>query len=262
MPIRLAIKLADLDSRSTTYRVPEELEFVPVNQNDGSNALVQKIRLVSHVVSQSCEQSYYERCLKQLVEFADKGDLLFASSEEELRQECVQAQSSLGCLTRYAKKCLSLEERSKFTDGIAGPQKVTLGLCTDETDFRSRYIKNIPCLRNMSDGLRYCKEKYDRNQKDIILVEYEDKTHLQCCSFDGYRRCLRMLIETQDSCREETVDVVDELASRIGGIFSEETCADHFERCTGAASIGIQMAVSISHVFLTSLASILLLKYL
>lgn len=48
-----------------------------------------------------------------------------------------QAQSALGCLTRYAKKCLPLEERTKFTDGIAGPSKVTMGLCTDDTDFRS-----------------------------------------------------------------------------------------------------------------------------
>ncbi|GBN30329.1 hypothetical protein AVEN_121673-1, partial [Araneus ventricosus] len=45
--------------------------------------------LVSHVLSQSCEQSYYERCLKQLVEFTDRGDLLFATSEDQLRQECV-----------------------------------------------------------------------------------------------------------------------------------------------------------------------------
>lgn len=50
---------------------------------------------------------------------------------------CRQAQSSLGCLTRYGKKCLPLEERSKFNDLIAGPQKVTLGLCTDETDLKS-----------------------------------------------------------------------------------------------------------------------------
>ncbi|XP_055932117.1 uncharacterized protein LOC129962388 [Argiope bruennichi] len=218
--------------------------------------------LVSHVFSQSCEQSHYERCLKQLVEFTDRGDLLFAHSEDQLREECVQAQSSLGCLTRYAKKCLSFEERSKFNDGIAGPQKVTLGLCTDDTDLKSRYIKSLPCLKNMSEGLRYCKEKYDRNQKDIILVEYEDKTHLQCCSFDGYRRCLRMLMETQESCREESAAVVDEIASRMGGVFSEEMCAEHFERCTGAPSSAVLWVMSASLTILTSSASLLLLKFL
>ncbi|KAG8188030.1 hypothetical protein JTE90_009904 [Oedothorax gibbosus] len=205
------------------------------------------------VVGQSCEQSYYERCLKQLIEFTDRGDLLFASSPQLLQQECVQAQSALGCLTRYAKKCLPPEERTQFTDGIAGPSKVTLGLCTDETGFRSRYIQSLPCLKNMSEGLHYCKEKYDRNQKDIILVEYEDKTHLQCCSFDGYRRCLRMLLETQDDCRESTASVVDEIATRMGGVYSEDVCTEYFEKCTGGSSYSVRTDASKYLILVASL---------
>ncbi|XP_054706252.1 uncharacterized protein LOC129216121 [Uloborus diversus] len=150
--------------------------------------------ILSTALSQSCDKTHYERCLKQLLQFTEKADLLFATSIHDLEAECIQAQSALGCLTRYSKKCLSLEERPKFNEGIGGPQKVTMGLCTEETDLKARYIQSLPCLRNASEGLQYCKEKYDRNQRDIILVEYEDKTHLQCCSFDGYRRCLRMVM--------------------------------------------------------------------
>ncbi|XP_035216401.1 uncharacterized protein LOC118189834, partial [Stegodyphus dumicola] len=92
---------------------------------------------LSFVTSQTCEKSHYERCLKQLHYFTEKGDLLFASSAEELTHECAQAQSSLGCLTRYSKKCLSPEERPQFNEGISGPQKLTLGLCTEDSDLRS-----------------------------------------------------------------------------------------------------------------------------
>ncbi|GIY76221.1 uncharacterized protein CEXT_377121 [Caerostris extrusa] len=269
--------------------------------------------LVSQVVSQSCEQSHFDRCLKQLAEFTDRGDLLFASSENSLAQECVeylslrcdsvsklikftlkrnlnmraknstamlnpkiaksckiagnamlilQAQSALNCVTRYAKKCLSVEDRAHLLHQINGPQKMTLGLCVEDTDLKTKYIQSIPCLRNMSEGLLYCKEKYERNQKDIILVEYEDKTHLECCSFDGYRRCLRMLMETQDGCREGTPDVVYELVSRMGGVFSEEVCSEHFQRCTGAASTAVQTAASLFLALLTPAVSVLLLKFL
>ncbi|GIY41127.1 uncharacterized protein CDAR_603631 [Caerostris darwini] len=218
--------------------------------------------LVSQVVSQSCEQSHFDRCLKQLAEFTDRGDLLFASSENSLAQECVQAQSALNCVTRYAKKCLSVEDRAHLLHQINGPQKMTLGLCVEDTDLKTKYIQSIPCLRNMSEGLLYCKEKYERNQKDIILVEYEDKTHLECCSFDGYRRCLRMLMETQDGCREGTPDVVYELVSRMGGVFSEEVCSEHFQRCTGAASTAVQRAASLFLALLTPAVSLLLLKFL
>ncbi|CAL1272344.1 unnamed protein product [Larinioides sclopetarius] len=116
----------------------------------------------------------------------------------------------------------------------------------------------------MSESLQYCKEKYDRNQKDIILVEYEDKTHLQCCSFDGYRRCLRMVLmtESQQPCSQETQAVVEEIAARMGGVFSEEMCAEHFERCTGAPSSAVIWLMSASLTILTSSASLLLVKFL
>ncbi|KFM69956.1 hypothetical protein X975_05121, partial [Stegodyphus mimosarum] len=71
-----------------------------------------------------------------------------------------------------------------------------------------------------------------------------------------------MLMETQDSCREGTSEVIEEIASRLGGSLSENTCTQYFERCTGGGAAGIQTILSIYLLILTSFTIALLTKIL
>lgn len=48
-----------------------------------------------------------------------------------------QAQSALGCVTRFIKKCVGLEERKQYSDSVSGIQKLTLELCGEESDLRT-----------------------------------------------------------------------------------------------------------------------------
>ncbi|XP_042903728.2 uncharacterized protein [Parasteatoda tepidariorum] len=221
-----------------------------------SSLLFYFIAFFACVASQTCERSHYQNCLNKLHSFTDRKDLLFASTAEQLKDECIQARSALSCVTSYTKKCLSPEERPKYTADFSGSESVTLGLCSED-DFKTSFLQSIPCLRNISSGLEHCKEKYERNQRDIILVEYEDKTHLQCCSFDGYRRCLLMVLYTQEDCRETASDFLTKLSDRMGGVLTQGTCSEHFERCTGPSS-GIKFEPSkfiwIAALLLTFLA--------
>lgn len=54
------------------------------------------------------------------------------------------AQSALGCVSRYIKKCVGLEDRKQISDSVSGLQKLTEGLCSETSDLRgSKLIQYI-----------------------------------------------------------------------------------------------------------------------
>lgn len=208
--------------------------------------------LVSIVLSQTCEEVHFQRCMDQLVRFAGKEDLIFAESEAELKERCLNAQSALGCVSRFIKKCVGLEKRKEFSDSVSGLQKLTDGLCSESSDLRSRYLKSLPCFKNVSEGMHFCQEKFKRNQNDILQVSYSDKTPLFCCSFDGYRRCLKMLFTLEEQCMDEPSAVIDEVIQRSAGILGEGICDEYFERCTGGGTDSIRATLPFIFAMLLS----------
>lgn len=209
--------------------------------------------IISVVMSQTCEEVHFQRCMDQLVRFASKDDLIFAESDVELREQCLSAQSSLGCVTRFIRKCVGLEERKQYSDSVTGLQKLTEGLCAESSDLRRRYIGSLPCFKNVSEGMHFCQEKFKRNQNDILQVTYSDKTPLFCCSFDGYRRCLRMLFTMEDQCMEEPAAVIDEIIYKSAGVLGEGVCDEYFERCTGGGTGGLRASAAVVATVLVSL---------
>lgn len=71
-------------------------------------------------------------------------------------------------------------------------------------------------------------------------------------SFDGYRRCLKMLLTLEEECAEEPVAVMDEIVHKMAGGLGEGVCDPYFERCTGAGA-----SPSIFSSLLTALACLL-----
>lgn len=55
-------------------------------------------------------------------------------------------------------------------------------------------------------------------------------------SFDGYRRCLKMLFTLEDQCQEEPAAVIDEIIQRSAGILGEGACDEYIERCIGSGA--------------------------
>lgn len=55
-------------------------------------------------------------------------------------------------------------------------------------------------------------------------------------SFDGYRRCLKMLFTLDEQCQEEPAEVMDEIILRSEGILGEGVCDEYIERCIGSGT--------------------------
>ena len=77
-------------------------------------------------------------------------------------------------------------------------------------------------------------------------------------SFDGYRRCLKMLFTLEEQCQEEPAAVIDEIVWRSEGVLGEGECDKYMERCIGSGTNDIRSDVTIiTLIFLSVLTSIL-----
>nr|XP_042903728.1 uncharacterized protein LOC122270447 [Parasteatoda tepidariorum] len=131
-----------------------------------SSLLFYFIAFFACVASQTCERSHYQNCLNKLHSFTDRKDLLFASTAEQLKDECIQARSALSCVTSYTKKCLSPEERPKYTADFSGSESVTLGLCSED-DFKTSKMTFVLCYSLSKNNYHFIQQRNSKRAKSI-----------------------------------------------------------------------------------------------
>lgn len=63
-------------------------------------------------------------------------------------------------------------------------------------------------------------------------------------SFDGYRRCVKMVLTLHEECQEGPAEVIDDIISTSAGVLGGGVCDEYFERCTGGGSAKILSSFS------------------
>ncbi|GFY55044.1 uncharacterized protein TNIN_171781 [Trichonephila inaurata madagascariensis] len=117
-------------------------------------------------------------------------------NEEELNKACSNVEPILDCQIDFVQRCPK-SDLSLFA-GYLKESKILYGKLCKESNFRTKFLKNVPCLNHESVDFNICRNKFT----------VEGSGGFCAYNFDVLQCALNMI---KEKCGEEALHVFDAL---------------------------------------------------
>lgn len=96
----------------------------------------------------------------QYPEKVEKG-IRFATSDEELNENCPYLHDGLRCIDNYTRSCLEPAKRSAFYRSYTGSAMVLQEICAPGP-YREEFLRLAPCMNNATEEYFACAKPYQK----------------------------------------------------------------------------------------------------